>query len=272
MKKGGLGSRLIVAGWGIPLLLGLTYLGGYWTALLIGAISLGALSEYYRLQRQLGRRPMEWIGLGGGLLVVAVWATGDISVAWAMVAVCLMILLTGLLLQRSHQDISATITGVCYPPLMMGTFLFIREWIHPFDPLPDEGRWLAFAVWGAIWIGDTAAYFGGRAFGKHPLAPAISPKKTVEGFIFGFFGAVIFGLLWWWIGLIHLDAGLAIGLAAGLFGQIGDLVESAIKREADVKDSGGLLPGHGGLLDRFDSLMTTAPIVAMYLFIRLKLF
>jgi phosphatidate cytidylyltransferase len=109
-----------------------------------------------------------------------------------------------------------------------------------------------------LWGGDTAAIFAGKAFGKHPLAPSISPKKTVEGAIANLVACV--AVAWGLGALIDLPIApsIACGVAAGVFGQAGDLFESALKRRAEVKDSGALLPGHGGLLDRIDSILFTA--------------
>jgi len=116
-----------------------------------------------------------------------------------------------------------------------------------------------------LWGGDTAAIFVGKAFGKHPLAPAISPKKTWEGSIANLVVCVLVAVpLSIWIGY-GVVMGVLCGLAAGLFGQAGDLFQSSLKRKADVKDSGTLLPGHGGILDRIDSLLFTAPLVALIL-------
>lgn len=135
-------------------------------------------------------------------------------------------------------------------------------------PALAEGIWRATPVLLAIvplWGGDTAAIFAGRAFGKHPLAPAISPKKTWEGSIANLFACIAVAVpLALWIGR-SWSIGLACGFAAGTFGQAGDLFESYMKRQAGVKDSGALLPGHGGLLDRIDSILFTAPAVAMIL-------
>ncbi len=267
MKKGGLGSRLIVAGWGIPLLLWMTYMGGWWTAILIVVLAMGAQEEYYRMQVVSGHRPLRIIGLICGIMIVLAWSTGINYLGWVVALSVVMIMIGGLFSKRVHADLITTIWGVLYPPLLMGAFLFIRGWGST-NSLLNDGQWLAFCVFGAIWTCDTAAYFGGKAFGKHKLAPNVSPNKTIEGFVFGFFGAVLLGLAFWWIGLVSLEMGLVIGTVAGTFGQVGDLVESSMKREAGVKDSGGLLPGHGGLLDRFDSLLTTAPVVAIYLLIR----
>lgn len=116
-----------------------------------------------------------------------------------------------------------------------------------------------------LWVGDSAAIFVGKAIGKHQLAPKISPKKTVEGSLANLIGCLLSA--WWlgaWIG-IPLAQSLACGLAAGVMGQIGDLFESWMKRRANLKDSGSILPGHGGILDRIDSMLFTAPVVGMIL-------
>jgi phosphatidate cytidylyltransferase len=116
-----------------------------------------------------------------------------------------------------------------------------------------------------VWAGDIAAIYAGRAFGKHPLAPSISPKKTWEGAIANFVACATTGAL---VGLwmrLGLDVGLACGVVAGTFGQAGDLFESLVKRRAGIKDSGSLLPGHGGIMDRIDSILFVAPAVALIL-------
>jgi phosphatidate cytidylyltransferase len=129
---------------------------------------------------------------------------------------------------------------------------------------PDGPRLLLFAL-AITWAADTTAYFVGRAIGKHPLAPHISPKKTWEGSIGSLIGSLLIAYIFhWWltIPLAHLYAMATVGNIAG---QMGDLVESACKRSAGVKDSGGLLPGHGGVLDRIDALILAIPVIWYYL-------
>ncbi len=116
-----------------------------------------------------------------------------------------------------------------------------------------------------LWGGDTAAIFAGKAFGKHLLAPKISPKKTVEGSVANLLACIGVAIgLGAWMG-VSLPIAAACGAAAGVFGQAGDLFESWVKRRADLKDSGSLLPGHGGIMDRIDSILFTAPVVCLIL-------
>jgi len=128
----------------------------------------------------------------------------------------------------------------------------------------SEGPRLLLFTLVIIWVGDTVAYFVGRSFGKHPLAPHLSPKKTWEGTVASFFGSLIVGLIFARFLTVPLPHLLAMATVGNVAGQMGDLLESAFKRSAGVKDSGGLLPGHGGVLDRIDALILAIPVVWYY--------
>ena len=129
----------------------------------------------------------------------------------------------------------------------------------------QRGAWLVLFVAACVWMTDTGAYFVGKAFGKHKLAPRLSPGKTIEGSLGGLCTALLTGALFGlWIHL-PLQHGLAIGFLAGTMGQVGDLFELALKREIGLKDFGSIMPGHGGALDRFDSLLFVAPLAFCYL-------
>jgi len=132
--------------------------------------------------------------------------------------------------------------------------------ILPQTKANPEGIFI-LAILVSVWGCDTFAYFFGKQFGKHRLFERVSPKKSMEGAVAGLFGAVLVFFLTRWVGLLDIPTDLAIvsGLIVGIFGQMGDLVESWFKRDAGVKDSSNLLPGHGGILDRFDSTTFIAP-------------
>ena len=164
------------------------------------------------------------------------------------------------------NNLGATFLGVLYIGLFSSSILGIREFYK--NPLEyDQGGFIVIAILFTIWICDSAAYFLGLAYGKHRLFLRVSPKKSWEGAIAGF----VFSILTMiaakviildflnWIDII------AIGLIVGVIGQVGDLIESLIKRDAGVKDSSAIIPGHGGIFDRFDSLLFTAPFVYLYL-------
>ncbi|MFZ1281640.1 MAG: phosphatidate cytidylyltransferase, partial [Ignavibacteriaceae bacterium] len=129
------------------------------------------------------------------------------------------------------------------------------------------GGYLIISIFASIWICDSAAFFGGTALGKHKLFHRVSPKKSWEGAIFGFVFAILAMILAKNLVLdfLSLKDAIAIGLITGTIGQIGDLAESLLKRDAGVKDSSNLIPGHGGIFDRFDSLLFSAPVIYLYL-------
>ncbi|MEP7219062.1 MAG: phosphatidate cytidylyltransferase, partial [Bacteroidota bacterium] len=119
----------------------------------------------------------------------------------------------------------------------------------------------------AIWTCDSFAYYAGRSFGKHKLFERVSPKKTWEGAVAGAIGGVaaMIGMQQWFLPYLTVGDAVVIGFIAGVFGQLGDLAESHMKRDAGVKDSSQIIPGHGGIFDRFDSLLFVAPLVYIYL-------
>jgi phosphatidate cytidylyltransferase len=182
------------------------------------------------------------------------------------------------------MNIATTILGVLVVSLCFGTLIFLRELfpygfpVHKFfavgladdQQLAQINRWGGFtviAVFASIWMCDTAAYFGGLTFGKHRLFERVSPKKSWEGAMFGFVFSVLtmVAAKMLVIGYLTYMHAVVIGVLIGVFGQLGDLIESRFKRDAGVKDSSSLIPGHGGVYDRFDSLVYISPIVYLYI-------
>jgi phosphatidate cytidylyltransferase len=182
-----------------------------------------------------------------------------------------------------------TIMGMAYVGVFLGTLLGLRELYgmefplslamahaNGLSPMSDDavrattyawGGWTLISIFASLWMCDTMAYFGGRTMGKHKLFVRVSPNKTWEGAVWGFLGAVATMLLMRQLVLpyVAVHQAVIIGTIIGIFGQIGDLVESALKRDAGIKDSSSLIPGHGGVLDRFDSLIFVAPILYLYI-------
>ncbi len=214
-------QRLLTALIGIPLGLAVIYLGGWYLAAVVTVIAVVGLWEFHRLAMRL-----PW-----GL--IPPWVAQGVAV----------------------------LSGLVYVPFLLSHLLRLRalEPTRSVSGLSTGAVWL-FLVVGATWAMDIAAYIVGKAIGRHKLCPAISPGKTVEGAIGGLVGAVaVTWAMGTWLGLSVAQAVL-LGVLLGVGGQLGDLFESFLKRRAGAKDSGALLPGHGGVLDRFDSLLFNAPI------------
>ena len=179
--------------------------------------------------------------------------------------ICLSILVTSLNWLFAEKNISVatdqiayTLFGIIFVGVLLGHLILIRNL--------EAGKTLIIFNIAIVWGGDTAAYYGGRIFGKRPLAFLVSPKKTVEGSIFGIMGSLLVGLIANLVFAIEIPLNhcLIIALFCGMIGQFGDLTESMIKRNAKVKDSGYIIPGHGGILDRLDGLIFGGPFFYYY--------
>lgn len=238
----------------------------FWTALLL-ALTVVASREWCRLARFTTKQTILYLIsttlLGGELLLILSEAVAinpnSASMIWIYVASCLFwVIAVPVLLRLSHQVQSVSLLMLMGWLVLLPTCLALYQ-LRAIDP------WLLLGFMGVIWVSDSAAYFVGRSFGKHKLAPEISPGKTWEG-VAGALGAVFcYALIW---GQMIESNILAIGLIllslvlTGL-GILGDLFESLMKRQAGVKDSGNILPGHGGILDRIDALTSTLPVAAL---------
>lgn len=250
-------SRLLVAAVLLPLVVGLTYLGGWSLFGLALAGGLVALHELYRIAREL--RPLALAGFVGFILTLlgvqlgnAPWMLGG-----ALATLVLAFLVFGMSDRRPSATASfgTTVLGVVWVGGGLGSLLLVRD-------IPEHGFWAVMAVLFTVFAADTAAFFTGRALGRHKLAPAISPGKTWEGFVAGMLAGTFTAFV-----LLYRDRDtfltipemLALGALVTLASVAGDLFESAVKRDLDVKDAGRLLGGHGGMLDRIDALLFAGP-------------
>lgn len=267
-----LGRRLGVAAVGIPLCVAVVYLGGLAFALGLALLASGAMWEYARMFRRLGARVFVGLGLtGAAAFPLIAWLTDPIT-AWGLTSVYLLVV-SGYAMVRvtpSERPIAATaltVFGVLYLGGLLAFGVPLRE---TFTGGRLSGTLLFFLPVVVTWISDTAAYLGGGAWGRHALAPHISPNKTVEGALFALAAGPLTGLVYGSLLLtepvrLGPGQGLLLGLLVATAAVLGDLVESVLKRECEVKDSSGLLPGHGGLLDRLDSLLWAFPVAWLFL-------
>lgn len=296
-------KRVFVAVLGIPLIVGIIYLGGIYFALAIILISSLCLYEFYGLFKQKSVFPMVFTGIAANVIILAktYYMLSQQSVVNGGVAFDLLLVFFVMIAMtlemfsnkgNALMNISSTVAGVCYLTFSLGTLMVLREisgfnWLVSIFPNNcsiignfkalfgengnDKSVWLVLALFISVWLCDITAYFIGKQFGKHKLFPRVSPKKSWEGAVAGFFGSILgFALtVYLLIPTFPLVHSIIIGAIIGVTGQIGDLAESHIKRDALIKDSSSLLPGHGGFLDRFDSIIFSAPAVLLYIFILL---
>lgn len=251
-------SRILVAVVLLPPVLGIVYLGGWWLAGLAALAALLALHELFRLLRPL--RPVALAGFAGGVAAVvgahaggAEWALGGF-----LLTLPLAFLLKGMSGTRGSTaaSVGATMLAAGWVGLGLAHIVLLRG-------VPLEGQLAVFTVLLAVFADDTAAYFVGRLVGRHKLAPAISPGKTWEGFVAGSAAAVF--VTWvalYETGFVDGYRSLVLGAVIALTAPLGDLFESALKRDADLKDASHLLGAHGGMLDRLDAHLFAA--VAAY--------
>jgi phosphatidate cytidylyltransferase len=250
-------SRIVVAVVLLPLVIGLVYLGGWWLFGLALVGGLLALHELYVMVRDL--RPLV---LGGYLGFVATmlglqlggveWMLGGLLATFFLAFVVYGL---GGVRQSATTSFGVTLLGVAWVGAGIGCLLLIRD-------IPEFGFWAVMTVLFTVFAADTGAFFVGRAIGRHRMAPAISPNKSWEGFVGGVFAAVGMAFVILYRDrdeFLSIPESLLLGLVIALAAVLGDLFESAIKRDLEVKDSGRVLGGHGGMLDRLDSLLWAGP-------------
>jgi phosphatidate cytidylyltransferase len=255
-------SRVAVAVVGLPLVLGIVYLGGWWLFALAAVAAVLALHEYALMIRSL--RPVVLAAYAGALLSLLGARLGGLewTVAGFLSTMVLAFVLHWLAETRQSATIAiaSTVLGAGWIGLCLGHLLLLRE-------IPDNGELATFTVLLAVWAGDIGAFFAGRLIGRHRLAPMLSPGKTWEGFLFGTAATIFVAFVALYKqDYLSIPESLVLGAVIAVAAQVGDLFESALKRDMQVKDSGRLLAAHGGVLDRIDSLLFA--VVAAYYMLR----
>lgn len=252
--------RVLSALVGIPIVIGAVYMGGPWYAILLMLVANLGIFEYLSMLKAKGYKVPFAIGFIGVSLFLAAVYLDLSSFIYPIIMLIFSILFVHSLFGMGRQSIAESailLWGIIYLGGLCGYMLTLR--------MMPEGAVYTYMLLIGVWVHDTAAYFIGRRWGIHKFAPAISPNKSVEGSAAGVLSTVIiaFSIAILAPGFLPVNPGQAIlfGLGIAVFSQLGDLLESAMKRQLEVKDSGSLIPGHGGILDRFDSLLFTAPFV-----------
>lgn len=266
-------TRVITAVIGFIIALGAITLGGLTYDILITLLALIGWREFILLSKAKHVRvPVLWGYLSIIAIMISLWF-GSYTVSMACFVFAIIsnyLMCTFGENTYSMSSVSYSLFGLLYIVMGLGSLLLIRhDWLYSSLTMPIVGEsWGVVMLWLLLfstWASDTFAYFAGRAFGKRKIVPSISPNKTLEGFIGGFIGCIITGAVFSYIVGIPWWMGIHVGMISGILAPLGDLFESKIKRLCNVKDSGTLLPGHGGVLDRFDSLLFTAPITLIYI-------
>jgi len=255
----------------VPVLFAVVWLmpPAYFAGLVIIAAAIGQY-ELYAMARVRGITPLTILGIVLGALIVLTVYRPILPYRggpYFWITLCVFAVIVARLFARrpvegAIEDIAVTLFGIIYVALLFAFQVAIHAG-------PPGKKWLAF-LYLVIWASDTGAYYVGTAFGKHRLYEKISPKKSIEGLMGGVLASVLVAILCklWLVPLLGIIEAAALGAVLALAGTVGDLAESLIKRSAGVKDSGTIIPGHGGILDRMDSILFAAPVLFFYLRMR----
>lgn len=276
MDSSNLKQRVLVATIGVPTLFALAILGRLFLLAAVDLIIFLGLREFFAIACKKGAKPNWVLGVIGSLVISWDFYLTQGRYTLIIVAVILLVLLIYELGRRESGsplvNISSTLMGIFFVGFLLSHLLLIRQLPRLYGVSSLLGGYLVALVFSLVWTCDTAAYFVGLKLGRHKFFPRISPHKTVEGAIGGLLGAVAMSMAGYafftQVLRIHHLRGwdyLVLGVLAGVVGQVGDLVESQLKRDAGVKEASKLLPGHGGILDRFDSLLLATPVLYYYL-------
>lgn len=255
----------------ITLVIGSMVLGFYTSVVLFSVIAFIGTLEFYKLAKKSTDSPYTYLGavlssllvMLSGYFIINPEAYWVFSI-WMLFGAMFVVRLLSKPSSTSITDISITISGGFYLAIPMVSLLILG--IYP-SFAPSNFNWqIPLSIFILTWTNDTGAYLSGRSFGKNKLFERISPNKTWEGSIgggiFTIIGSIIISYTW---GIFSVPVWIGAAVLVSVFANLGDLMESAFKRNAGVKDSGNIMPGHGGILDRFDAILLTAPVVLAYL-------
>lgn len=260
----------------IPCFIVITNTGGYHFLAFVNALIFVGMWELYRMVETRGMHPYKIIGIICGLVLSWYVFFRNGMYANLFLTLALITLMCLELTRRETQNavyhISSTVFGVIYVAFLGAHLILLREYPLTINLDYSMGASFVFLAVVVTWSGDTGAYIIGSTLGKHPLLPRVSGKKTKEGSLGGLLFSVAGALVAreTFAPYLALWQALVLGLIVGTMGQLGDLFESLVKRDMEVKDASAMIPGHGGILDRFDSLLFTAPLT--YYFIRFVVF
>lgn len=275
---GELTKRVLVAIFGIPLVVFLIFKNSWYFLILLIVISGVALWEFYGIQSRNEIKPQKYAGILLSLLLLILNHLQNYTALFILAVFgAVWIFISEMLRMRKNAgaNMAFTFLGIIYIPVLLGLMINLRRMVELdlYSDTTHAGFYFLMSVIASIWICDSFAYGFGSWFGKHKLIPKVSPNKSVEGSVAGYIGGVL--AFWLVMVLDILPIGwleiFLFGSVVGIIGQLGDLVESWFKRDAGVKDTSALFPGHGGMLDRFDSLIMVTPVmlVVVYLLINI---
>ncbi|MDQ0148942.1 phosphatidate cytidylyltransferase [Eubacterium multiforme] len=238
------------------------FLGGLWLEAFTVVLSILGMYEFYNALKQKDFHPISIVGY---ILIIVYYLTNTNfnTLTYIVVfATFILLMIPVINLKYTFIDVAITLLGFLYVGILF-SFLHLVN-------MKFGGQYLVWLIFIGSWMTDTSAYYAGRFFGKHKLCPKVSPKKTIEGSIGGMIGSTIFCGLFGiivskYIYIMPVYNYFIIGALCGIFSQFGDLVASSIKRYVGIKDYSNLIPGHGGILDRFDSILFSGLVVFYYL-------
>jgi len=268
--------RVLVAVVAIPLIVAACYFGGPYFFLFTTALIIISTNEFYSLAKAKGLEPSAVLGISASGVLNAITYSAGLNLASDFLVLIIGLALLSELSKKRTDKVSGTfentgttLAGIVYIGLFGSTLTGMRQRFeieHVFATDRSAGLFIILIL-ATIWICDSAAYFVGKSMGKHKMSKFVSPNKTWEGAIAGFVFAVAVSIAAKYLVLPDLSLKLAAGtgLIVGTFGQAGDFVESMFKRDAGAKDSSNMIPGHGGVFDRFDSLLFSSPFIYIML-------